>query len=285
MWQLPGNDSIQEMINWSEAISELQKFRSAPTVNPISTIAAGHDWPSLQKQLHEATLTSNPRIRVLATIYKYGYILRSTTIFRTYLDDLGSEEYNFLDLERCRWTVINDKGQKLEFHINPSMAHDLRAITSSDSVFSGGLLLPQRRGTPYSAEASISSFSSWLKHGLYTYRVYRKLYLEWLRKQPLSPQDIKAAEDILDERPSPSPDPNLNPINNFILPLPNQIPFPLIQTSPLPSTSSTNTSSSSNSSSAIVTMEQREITASSHVPSSIAPTASTASTAILSNKI
>lgn len=182
--------------NFHSIMEELKLDPKTPTAVSVS-----YNWVQAREHLHNISTKQNidPRVRVLATIYKYGYIFRMSTVFSTYIHlgcAVNRDDYNFLDLDRCIWSIVDKGVQKLEFRIPVSMAKELRLLTS-DNVFSKGWLVPQRRGTPYAPEASLSSFSSWSKAGLSNYRTYRKLFLEWLETN-VSKDEYTSFINILD---------------------------------------------------------------------------------------
>ena len=199
-----GDTVIYARKNYNDIVTEMgdqiqKKTTTQAPVDPSMTLS----WETAQEQLHNVSIMKNldSRVRVLATIYKYGYILRMSTIFRTYThlgDSASREYYNYLDLENRIWNIVDDGVEKLSFLIPHSMAKELQVLTHGGS-FSKGWLLPQRRGTPYAPEASLSSFSSWTKSGLLNYRSYRKIFMTWL-KSTVSQEDYESFENVLDER-------------------------------------------------------------------------------------
>jgi hypothetical protein len=142
-------------------------------------------WTDAYKQLHDISIDkeSDIRVRVLATLYKYGYIFRMSVIFRTYIelpDGYSSREYHYLDLDNQTWSLMSGGMKMVEFQVPYRMSRELKVLTRDDT-FAQGWLLPQRRGFPYASEASISSFSSWTKLGLFNYRAYHRMFKKWLK--------------------------------------------------------------------------------------------------------
>ena len=157
-------------------------------------------WPEEREKLHTVSQRKDldSRVRVLSTIYKYGYVFRMPTIFRTYFDPskaTGREKYNLLDLGKRIWTV-KEGNQQMSFLVNKEMCEELRALMVG-GIFERGWVLPRRNGMPYASEASLSSFSSWSKAGLHSYRVYRKLYTDWLKAQ-VEEEEYQLMVNIID---------------------------------------------------------------------------------------
>lgn len=216
VFRLSGKETVDALSTWGDIVIYARKNYSDIVLDlgdqvdrKIKNQSAASDpttslsWKSAQEQLHNVSVMKNldSRVRVLATIYKYGYILRMSTIFKTYIhigDATSREHYNYLDLENRIWNIVDDGVEKLSFSIPDSMAKELQVLTHGGS-FCRGWLLPQRKGTPYAPEASLSSFSSWTKSGLLNYRSYRKIFMSWLKLEiPL--EDYESFENVLDER-------------------------------------------------------------------------------------
>ena len=215
VFRLTGKDTVDALSTWGDTviyarknfndiITEMGDQIQKKTTNQCTSVEpTSLSWTSAQEQLHNVSIIKNldSRVRVLATIYKYGYILRMSTIFRTYthLGDSGSREYyNYLDLENRIWNIIDDGVEKVSFSIPDAMAKELQVLTHGGS-FCRGWLLPQRRGTAYAPEASLSSFSSWTKSGLLNYRSYKKIFMSWLKTE-VPAEDYESFENVLDER-------------------------------------------------------------------------------------
>lgn len=201
VFRMEGEATLNAISAWGEAIinarknfagilKELQiEVKNAPDrLSASKTVLNTYDgWEGAYRKLRETSHKKSVdiRVRVLSCIYEYGYILRPQTIYRTYIHtgdvEYNRDAYNFMDLERRTWSIVENGVQKLEIAIPEEMADRLRVMTMHD-CFSRGWILPQRRGTPYASGASLSSFSSWTKVGLANYGVYRKLYTDWLQE-------------------------------------------------------------------------------------------------------
>lgn len=159
----------------------------------------GSDWVSAYLKLQQTSTdkSTDPRVRVLATIYKYGYVLRIPTIFNTcFKRPLDTDrKYHYLDLINRVWTI-----DRLQFKIPDSMAAELIELTNEET-FRYGWILPQRRGTPYATQASVSSFSSWSKSGLKLTSYYRNIYNVWL-KSKVTESEYLTFQQILSPNPS-----------------------------------------------------------------------------------
>lgn len=213
VFRLTGADTVDALTTWGETIIHVRKHyetivaeygtKVIDKVKPIRSIVKGPgNWTNAYKQLHDVSINKSldNRVRVLATIYKYGYVFRMSMIFRTYIhlgDDESRSTFNHLDLENQSWSIVEDNVQKIEFPIPVRMTRELQALTMG-GPFNRGWLLPQRRGIPYAIEASISSFSSWTKLGLSNYRNYRRMYNSWL-KENSTEDDYKLFQGILDQ--------------------------------------------------------------------------------------
>lgn len=200
-----GETIINARRNFNSIVAEFSKevtIKTCKSVNPYAIIKGPGNWLNAAEQLHEMSQDKSldSRVRVLATIYKYGYVFRISVIFRTYIH-LGGDgprpTYNYLDLDNETWSIIDDGVQKVEFQIPAQMAKELQSLTVG-GPFIRGWLLPQRRGLPYAAEASISSFSSWTKIGLANYRTYRRLFNDWLKSR-VSDKEYQLFLGILDQ--------------------------------------------------------------------------------------
>lgn len=210
IFRMTGNETVSALSAWAEVVIYTRKNFDNIVIEygdeikeqkNIKVIPGPDNWLPAREQLHNISIKRNidSRVRVLATIYKYGYIFRLSTIFRTYIhkgDEMRSN-YNYLDLDNQTWIIVDECVDKLIFPIPDMMARELRAIAVGGS-FSRGWLLPQRRGIPYAPEASISSFSSWTKSGLYNYRTYRKLFMCWLKSHE-NATNYKIFEGVLEE--------------------------------------------------------------------------------------
>uniref|UniRef100_A0A6C0J4B8 Uncharacterized protein n=1 Tax=viral metagenome TaxID=1070528 RepID=A0A6C0J4B8_9ZZZZ len=144
--------------------------------------------------------TVDPRVRLVCILYKYGYIFRISTIIRTILQDTDNvalipvetendnddvirrRKSNIFNTKTNTWTIYSNEVPKCTFIVNKNMVTELKVILQ-DKLFDQGWLLPCKNGTPYSYDASVSSFSSWTKLGLHTYSTYKKLYVLWLKLQ------------------------------------------------------------------------------------------------------
>ena len=176
------NASVVAISRWGETIINARKnfdqIIADLGIQPIDPpVPDQTDWSEAYAKLHQVSTDASvdTRVRVLATIYKYGYLISVTTIFGTSIQSTGR---HYLDLVNHRWTIKF----KLQFAIPESMATELEQLTKSD-VFRNGWLLPQKRGIPYATQASISSFSGWAKAGLKITSYYRGLYNIWLRSK------------------------------------------------------------------------------------------------------
>jgi len=215
VFRLPMKNTLDALTTWGETIINVRKnFISIVheygdqikevkkrQINSRAITEGPGNWINAYEQLHNIAINKSidNRVRVLATIYKYGYVFRMSTIFRTYIhlgNDDNRDDYNYLDLDNGTWTIIEDGVQKVEFPIPCKMVQELQSLTIGDS-FVRGWLLPQRRGIPYAPEASISSFSSWIKLGLSNYRTYRRIYNVWL-KECILEEEYQLFQEILD---------------------------------------------------------------------------------------
>jgi len=215
VFRLPIKNTLDALTVWGETIISVRKnFISIvheygdqikeikkKQINERAITKGPGNWINAYEQLHNVSIDKSVdnRVRVLATIYKYGYVFRMSTIFRTYIhlgDDDNRDDYNYLDLDNGTWTIIEDGVQKVEFPIPYKMGQALQSLTMGGS-FVRGWLLPQRRGIPYAPEASISSFSSWTKLELTNYRTYRRIYNTWL-KENISGEEYLLFQGILD---------------------------------------------------------------------------------------
>jgi len=215
VFRLPMKNTLDALTTWGETIINVRKnFISIVheygdqikevkkrQINSRAITKGPGNWINAYEQLHNIAINKSidNRVRVLATIYKYGYVFRMSTIFRTYIhlgNDDNRDDYNYLDLDNGTWTIIEDGVQKVEFPIPCKMVQELQSLTIGDS-FVRGWLLPQRRGIPYAPEASISSFSSWIKLGLSNYRTYRRIYNVWL-KECILEEEYQLFQEILD---------------------------------------------------------------------------------------
>lgn len=208
IYRMDNNVSLDAIQTWSNAImncrsnyGDILKELNVTPVESAPVKVTTDNWETVRDKLHEMSLKKSldSRVRVLATVYKYGYVFRMSTVFRTYIHNLQEEDrthYNHLDLYANKWTIVEDGTVKLAFSIPSNMARELLQLTQG-FMFNRGWLLPQRRGTPYAPEASLSSFSSWTKAGLSNYRTYRKIYLAWL-KSNLDEADYEVFIKVLD---------------------------------------------------------------------------------------
>jgi hypothetical protein len=224
VFRVPFKNTLDAITGWGETIINVRNnYRTIikefgdqvklkhKSKTRLTTKGPG-SWINAYEQLHNVSINKSvdSRVRVLATIYKYGYIFRMSTIFRTYIyqgDDTSRDKYNYLDLDNQSWTII-DGAQNAEIPIPVQMAREIQALTLGGQ-YGKGWLLPQRRGIPYASEASISSFSSWTKLGLSNYRSYRKMFNLWLR-EGVGEEEYDLFQCILDQ--------NLNFISTHYMP-------------------------------------------------------------------
>lgn len=204
------NVIIDSRKNFDMIISDLNV---TPYVPP-----AKRDLPNTWSEAYKSlSLMANsrsvdPRVRILAHLYRYGYIMRMNIIFRTYIqehsDNLipadikeGTElakryNSNSLNVKDNYW-LVNKEGTICRINVNPKLVEDIYEILKQHKIFEQGWILPRKNGSPYSADASVSSFSSWTNLGLSTYTIYRKLYLNWISKS-FSERHLHATKQLLD---------------------------------------------------------------------------------------
>jgi hypothetical protein len=237
VFRLPMKNTLDALTIWGETIINVRKnfisivYEYGDQIKQVKkrqiderAITKGPgNWINAYEQLHNVTINKSidNRVRVLATIYKYGYVFRMSTIFRTYIhlgDDDNRDDYNYLDLDNGTWSITEDGVQKVEFPIPYKMAQELQSLTMGGS-FVRGWVLPQRRGIPYAPEASISSFSSWTKQGLANYRTYRRIYNMWL-KEGILEEEYQLFQGILDNHINFDEIRFMPPLPDIILPEP-----------------------------------------------------------------
>ena len=182
-------------------LNELNIIRSVTTTEskPIP------DWLTIRQQMHNISVdsTQDARLRVLCTIYKFGYVLRIGSIFRTRIRN-DNDTTNFLNLTTCEWIIIKSKRRVQMFKVNSQLCAELTAIIASeDFYFSKGWLLPKANGLSYSESASIASFTPWKSTDLPNNVDCRKSFESWhWYAAGQSAAAVSNMSVILDHRPS-----------------------------------------------------------------------------------
>lgn len=111
------------------------------------------------------------RLRILATIYRYGYLLQPSVIFKTRLGP------NALDLDAGTWHIIGT--HTLQIPLN--MTRDLQGIIAGNELFSNGWLLPKLDGGQYCDTAGLNALKPWNELKLPNYTTCRESFITWCK--------------------------------------------------------------------------------------------------------
>ena len=216
---VPDQDVNIAQITWAKKFQEITvKFDTIlketvvneDKIKSLNTKKTALDWEVISKKLLEVSnnITIDPRIRMLATIYGYGYVYRIQQIFSTRIVDhpLSEEELttgniNKIYLSGCLWYMNKSKtGRKQTIHIVPDMCAKIQKLAAENLVFSRGYIMPQKSGIPYSDKASMSSLSRWkTEHKLPNNHQMRTAFETWLRTKSGYPVDkVNYWSEVLD---------------------------------------------------------------------------------------
>jgi hypothetical protein len=187
----------REMENYKVLCQRLDIKTSTSTTT--STVQQIPDWQELRLKLEviSTSRAADPRLRVLATIYKYGYVLRIASIYQTSVSDSDSK-WNHLDMDHGIWYINHSKVRVQSFEVPTELIEELRPILK-DSVFSNGWLLPKKNGTPYTANTGIAHLTPWSSLDLPDCVKCRKSFETWhWYESGQSIEKVKEMSTILD---------------------------------------------------------------------------------------
>lgn len=161
------------------------------------------DWAELSQKLDRIARSKavDPRLRVLATIYKHGYVLRIASIFGTNFK-VDSPEHNYLDLKKGIWHINHSKVRVQEFEIPASLRDELKNLLSNP-VFKKGWLVPKKSGDRYTVNTGINNFTPWSKLSLPDCISCRKSFETWhWYVSGNNAEEVKKMSVILDHTPT-----------------------------------------------------------------------------------
>jgi hypothetical protein len=138
------------------------------------------EWTDLVEKLSKISISkTDPRFRVLASIYKYGYVLRIGSIYLTNFKQ-QSESYNHLDLDSGIWTINHGKVRVQSFSVPRELCIELKSIvTEFPDLFQEGWILPKKNGKMYGKNSGISQLTPWITHKLPNCIDCRKSFETW----------------------------------------------------------------------------------------------------------
>ena len=138
------------------------------------------DWTDLVEKLRKiSTSKTDPRFKVLATIYKYGYVLRINSIYLTNFKHKSSS-HNHLDLDTGIWTINHAKVNVQTFSVPRELCIELKSIvTEFPDLFQEGWILPKKNGKMYGKNSGISQLTPWITHKLPNCIDCRKSFETW----------------------------------------------------------------------------------------------------------
>ena len=138
------------------------------------------DWEEVLSRFNQLSKSkTDPRVKVLCTIYKYGYVLRIASIFLTNFK-ANNPEFNYLDIESGLWIINHNKVRIQSFTIPKELLVELKLIiTTHSTLFSNGWLLPKKNGTVYGKNSGIHQLTPWMSLGLPNCVECRKSFETW----------------------------------------------------------------------------------------------------------
>ena len=195
--EVPASDlatwiSLKNDLKEGDFYADIVKTLDCKQVLTPKTVKDVPEWTALQAKLDKISRSKalDPRLKVLATIYKYGYVLRIASIYNTKIgsDDgkQGMSDHNYLDLEKGVWHINHSKVRVQSFDIPEAMRVELLALVTDgnaprpkQSVFSHGWILPKKNGQPYTANTGIKHLLPWARLSLPDCIQCRKSFETW----------------------------------------------------------------------------------------------------------
>lgn len=148
----------------------------------------GRLLPLLRSASRDSECT--PVIRIITSLYAYGYVFRPAQMFSTKVCDDGVS--NFLDLQTGRYEIRDQKSQKRMSLVLP------QSLLSEIRLHSGSVYLLQKGdGGPFKSQRCLGfEYHGW--NIRYTSRDFRKSYDTWLHNESgKSAAELMEADRIL----------------------------------------------------------------------------------------
>jgi hypothetical protein len=138
------------------------------------------DWEELLNKFNKLSKSCcDPRLQILSTIYKYGYVLRIASIYLTNFKNNNSNS-NYLSLDDGNWIINHNKVRVQRFKIPSSMLEEIKDIISKHpDLFKNGWLLPKKNGVPYAKNSGIHQLTPWMSMKLPNCVQCRKSFETW----------------------------------------------------------------------------------------------------------
>lgn len=165
---------FQESNNLTIMVKHAGKFLSVEDTSLPSEIP---DWEVLQPKLVELGKIDNI-CGIIARIFSYGYVLRSSEIFETRVDE-DNDFDNYLDLNGCKWYIRKQKnGTEKIFDVDPELCQSLKANCDRRLPTSPMWLLCKANGDKYGTGGQRLPYHKW---PLPNNNDIRKSYETWNR--------------------------------------------------------------------------------------------------------
>lgn len=152
-------------------------------------------WNTLHKVLTKAARNKSmdTRLRVLATIYRHGYVLRPAIVFWTRLSPprtVHEEDEiipNYLHLrddgEPSQWYIYEDDVHVQTLCLPLDMVNDLLDIIRQSEIHAKGWLLPKLNGMAYGMSMTLPTFAPWHEQKLPNYGRCRESLEAWYKEE------------------------------------------------------------------------------------------------------
>lgn len=172
--------SLKEQYGTDQGYSTLCQRLKIVSAETMVTAKMIPEWTELLPKLEKISVSKSmdSRLRILATIYKYGYVLRIASIYLTNFKK-QHDAHNYLDINTGEWIILHNKVRVQSFSIPNALLTEIKEIVTGNEVFRNGWLLPKQNGQPYGANSGICQLTPWIKLCLPDCVQCRKSFETW----------------------------------------------------------------------------------------------------------
>lgn len=162
-------------------------------------------WETLRARFEKVSTTNglDYRVRAITAIYKYGYILRPTVLFRTrvFMETTEDPEYNYLNMETGEWIVNKSKHRIQTFYLPEQLMVELQKIVvKRHPFFAQGWLVAKDNGYPYKTEC-MKHVKQWTQLKLPDNVLCRKSFEDWhWYRSGVTMAEAKQMSQVLDHK-------------------------------------------------------------------------------------
>lgn len=166
-----------ELLQW-RALLDAERLLADQLPEEARDVA---DWTKLSVVAHNLTqMASNRNVRLIATLYLQGLVLRPDEIVQTKYRGERSDQQNYLDLETGRWTInaAATKTFEREFVIPKPLCDQLKKLVNPKSEY----LLSRINGQQYKDWSSFNK--TWKEHVGEDAYEFRRSFVTWFNNRP-----------------------------------------------------------------------------------------------------